>query len=499
MKPILASIRSSPTGRATLPLAAELAFRSPYAPGDRGASRSWWLQQLERQYELRPPLVGSDAATVCIVGGGFTGLWTAIHLKRTDPTLDVALVEADRCGGGASGRNGGFVLTFWHHFLGLERLCGTDGALWLGQQSELAVEEIGRFCGEHARDAEFCARGWLWAASNQHQVGSWSSTMNALLRVGQSPFQELSREAAARRGASNVHGAGVFERTAASVQPARLVAALREAAARTGVRVYEHTAVRRLVADGTRSIVMTDQGSVRAERVVLAINAWSAGIPSVRRSIVVMGSDIVITASIAAQLDGLGLQRGLCISDSRLLVNYYRRTADDRLAFGQGGTYLAYGGRVGSGFSGESRRRGSIVSSLERTYPLLSGVRIDKSWTGPIDRTYDGLPFFVALGRPNVVLGAGFSGNGVGPCYIGGRILASLALELDDEWANCGLVRRPPRAYPPEPVCYLGGRLVRRSVERKERAEDRGAEARTLDRRLAGMAPTGLVPIHRGP
>ncbi|MBV9003104.1 MAG: hypothetical protein JO181_00490, partial [Solirubrobacterales bacterium] len=114
---------------------------------------------------------------------------------------------------------------------------------------------------------------------------------------------------------------------------------------------------------------------------------------------------------------------------------------------------------------------------------------------GPIDRSVDGLPFFFALGRPDLVCGAGYSGNGVGPSVLGGRILASLALGLDDEWAACGLVRRPPRGLPGEPWKYLGGRLVRGAVARKERAEDCGRPPARVDRALAGLAPPGLVPL----
>jgi hypothetical protein len=122
-------------------------------------------------------------------------------------------------------------------------------------------------------------------------------------------------------------------------------------------------------------------------------------------------------------------------------------------------------------------------------------VPIAASWTGPIDRSLDGLPFFCALARPDLLCGAGYSGNGVGPSALGGRILASLALGLDDEWARCGLVRRPPRGLPGEPWRYLGGRIVRGAVARKEGAEDAGRGPAPIDRALAGLAPAGLVPL----
>ncbi len=125
----------------------------------------------------------------------------------------------------------------------------------------------------------------------------------------------------------------------------------------------------------------------------------------------------------------------------------------------------------------------------------MGAVPIAASWSGPIDRTVDGLPFFFTLGRPDLVCGAGYSGNGVGPSVLGGRILCSMALGLDDEWSRCGLVRSPPGGLPGEPWRYLGGRVVRAAVARKERAEDDGRRPAAIDRALAGLAPSGLVPL----
>jgi glycine/D-amino acid oxidase-like deaminating enzyme len=132
---------------------------------------------------------------------------------------------------------------------------------------------------------------------------------------------------------------------------------------------------------------------------------------------------------------------------------------------------------------------------MRAIYPSLAAVPIAASWTGPIDRAHDGLPFFVALGRPDLLAGAGYSGNGVGPSLLGGRILASLALGRDDEWSRCGLVRAPPPGIPPEPLRYLGGRIVRGAVARKERAEDAERRPARIDRALARLAPAGLVPL----
>jgi glycine/D-amino acid oxidase-like deaminating enzyme len=229
--------------------------------------------------------------------------------------------------------------------------------------------------------------------------------------------------------------------------------------------------------------------------VVIAMNAWAARMPELRRSVVTVASDLVLTEPVPERLQALGLRTGVSISDSRLMVHYYRPTPDGRVAFGKGGGSLSFANRVGDRFDGSSPRAAWVAAGMHATYPELADVPLAASWSGPIDRTADGLPFFTSLGRPDLVCGLGFSGNGVGPTVLGGRILASLVLGREDEWSRCGLVRAAPRGLPPEPLRYLGGRIVRSAVARKERAEDHGRHPSRIDRRLAALAPAGLVPV----
>jgi len=261
-----------------------------------------------------------------------------------------------------------------------------------------------------------------------------------------------------------------------------------------GVTVFEGSPMVALERS-TPLAVRTARGRVRADRVVLAMNAWTGQVRELRRAFVIVSSDIVITEPVPDALQRSGWDDGVSISDSRLMVHYYRTTHDGRIALGKGTGRLAYGARIGSSFTGTSSLQPQLAARLRALYTFLADVPIAASWTGPIDRTLDGLPFFVALGRPDLVCGAGFSGNGVGPSVLGGRILSSLALGLDDEWSRCGLVREPPRGLPGEPVRYIGGNLVRGAVARKERAEDDGRRTGAIDRALARLAPAGLVPL----
>jgi putative aminophosphonate oxidoreductase len=456
--------------------------------------RSWWLSEAIAEDPHAPAFAGETSADVCVVGGGFTGLWTALRIKELEPGCDVVVLEADLCGGGASGRNGGFALTFWHQFLALERVCGTVESLRLGRASANAVQEIGAFCREHQIEAGFRPDGWLWTATNRAQVGAWSRTLAALERHGERPFASLDPVEVAARAGSAQHLAGVFEAGAATIQPALFARGLRRVALERGVRVFERSPMTELDR-GSVLTVRTDSGHMRAGVVVIAMNAWAARIRELRRSFVTVASDVVVTDPAPERFDALGLRDGISISDSRLMVHYYRLTRDGRMAFGKGGGRLAFGDRVGERFDGPSPRAGWVTSAMRRTYPELADVPVVASWTGPIDRTFDGLPFFTALGRPDLVCGLGFSGNGVGPSVLGGRILASLALGRGDEWSRCGLARAAPRGFPPEPLRYVGGRLVQLAVARKEAAEDHARTPRLAARALARLAPAGLVPV----
>ncbi|HUE26153.1 MAG TPA: FAD-dependent oxidoreductase [Solirubrobacteraceae bacterium] len=431
---------------------------------------------------------------MCIVGGGFTGLWTALRVKQLEPSADVIVIEADVCGGGASGRNGGFAMSFWHNFIALERACGSAEALRLARASCEAVSGIGSFCEEHSIDADYRRDGWLWTATNTAQLGAWVSTIEALKRHGVRPFEPVGAEELAARTGSGGHLAGVFEQTSATVQPAALARGLARVARERGVTVFERSPMVALERSSPPA-VRTPNGSITADRVVIATGAWAARLPELRRAFVIVSSDIVITDPVPDELDRIGWRDGVSISDSRLMVHYYRTTRDGRIAFGKGGGRLAYGPRIGDSFNRESPIAPELTARLQALYRTFAGVPIAASWCGPIDRTVDGLPFFFLLGRPDVVCGAGYSGNGVGPSVLGGRVLASLALGLDDEWASCGLVRSPPRGMPGEPWRYVGGRIVRAAVARKERAEDEGRRPARADRALARLAPAGLVPL----
>ena len=456
--------------------------------------RSLWLDQAYTGSTDRPALTGSDRADVAIVGGGFLGLWTAILLKEREPSLDVVIIERDICGGGASGRNGGFVLSWWPKLSTLVKLVGEREAVELAQASEDAIGEIEAACEQYAIDAQFRRGGWLWTAATEVQRGSWAPTVELCDRLGVHPFQQLSPEEVARRSGSSVHLEGVLEPSGATVHPGYLVRGMARAAQQLGVRIYEHTPMVEL--DRREPAVLrTPSGVLTADKVVLAINAHAAGVRELHRKIVAITSDMVSTAPIPERLEEIGWTGGECISDSQLQIHYYRTTTDGRIAFGKGGWGIALGGRMGSAFDRDPKRAADVTLGFRRLYPNLADVAIDRDWSGPIDRSPTGIPLFGNLGgRPHLLYGAGFSGNGVGPARLGGRILAGMVLGDRSGLAVCGLVNGRPGSFPPDPIRYVGAHVVRTGVAAKEAREAVGQEPSRLSEFLAGLAPGGMIP-----
>jgi putative aminophosphonate oxidoreductase len=454
--------------------------------------RSLWLEQVAGDAPDAPPLAGDLCADVAIIGGGSVGLWTALRLKQLEPACDVVVLEQDICGGGASGRNGGFVLAWWPKLSTLAALVGDAEAIRLCQASEDAIGEIETFCTTHRVDADFRRGGWLWTATSRAQLGAWDAVLRICARAGVSPYSPLdSREVAIRSG-SAVHLAGVLEAKAAIVQPAALVRGLRRVALARGVRIVEHTRVRRFTR-GRPVRLTTDGGTLTADRLVIATNAWAASLRELWTSLAVISSDLVATAPIPAELNRLGWEQDLAITDSQTMVDYYRLSRDRRVVFGKGGWTIAFGGRIRAAFDRSAARAAEVTADLHRYYPTLRHVPITHDWSGPIDRSPMGFPLFGHLGgREHIIYGVGWSGNGVGPSVLGGKILASLALGRRDEWSTSPLIDRSQGHFPPEPVRFVGAHLVRAAVARRERAENADRRAGWLVRRIAALAPAGL-------
>ena len=298
----------------------------------------------------------------------------------------------------------------------------------------------------------------------------------------------------ARRTGSPVHLAGVLDPSAATVQPAKLTRGLRRVALELGVRLHEHTRVTHLDRRSP-SVLRTPSGALTADRVVIATNAWAASLRELHTRLVVITSDIILTEEAPERLAEIGWTGSEAISDSQVMIHYYRRTPRGRVMFGKGGWGIALAGRLPASFDRHEGRARDVEANFRRIYPNLADVRVEFDWCGPIDRSYHGLPIFGRLGgHEHLIYGVGWSGNGVGPSLLGGRILASLALAERDEWSTSPFVGERAGRFPPDPVRYTGAHVVRSAVVRMERAHAAGRDPRPWDTFLAGFAPAGIIP-----
>jgi glycine/D-amino acid oxidase-like deaminating enzyme len=427
-----------------------------YGRDVHGSTVPWWQEEAPAD-PAQPALAEATDADVAIVGGGFTGLWTALEILKRQPSTRVVVLEAARCGDGASGRNGGFMHGFWAALPRLVSLIGTEAAVAVSREAE-GVYEATAALGE---DVWLEKSGMLSVATGEAHERHLRHAVETAKRAG-APEQAVLRSGDELGVRSPRFRSAVFYPDCATVQPARLVRALRRKALAAGVRLFEETPVVGLD-DG---VVRAERGSVRAEEVVLATNASAARWPGARR-IAAFRSAIVLTEPVADLHERIGWERREAIADERTYLNYFRLTNDGRVLMGSA--------------SGEVAR---AEEALRFLFPALDDVAITSRWWGAIDVSSDRVPVYETVPGTRVHYGAGYTGNGVGPSWLGGRILASLAL---GEPVESPLVRRRVPSLPPEPLRTLGAQLVRRALLAIDDAEELGRPAPVLARAVARL------------
>ncbi len=463
----------------------------------RHTAHGYWLEEAPG-VEVAPELVGSLDADVVIVGGGYTGMWAAWHVKRLEPGARVVLLEAERCGYGPSGRNGGFCNLMWFSLPNMRGRWGDEGALAVARAAEEAAAGIGEFCAAEGVDAWYRQGGYMQVSTAEAHDGVWTSALAACHELGvREEIQPLSAAQVAERCGSPAFRGGVLYPRAATVQPARLALGLRERLRARGVEIFERSPVTRLSGSWTGVEALSAGGSVRARSAVLALGsaAKAAGAPFHGR-LSVASSHIVLTEPVPELLEEVGWTGGECITDSRALVDYFRTTPDGRIAFGWGGGHIAMGARL----RGRSELDPEVVSQtaarLWEYFPGLESKALTHAWGGPIDASPTHLPLVLPLRGGRAFAAAGYTGNGVGPSHMVGRTLASLALDRRDEHSSLAFVDPSPPKVPPEPFHWLGGEAIRAGIQRKEQAELDGRRPDPVSSLLARIPE--LIGFHIG-
>jgi len=460
---------------------------------------AWWLEDALAREGDPPPaaaLHGDATADVAIVGGGYTGLWTALALRERAPELRVALLEAEICGHGPSGRNGGFVHGYWAALGSILPVLGEEGALELARAGERIIPGIRAWAEERDEDVWLREGGMLEVSAAPAQDWVVERAVAAARGIAREDQAEaLTSAEVAQRVSSPVFRGGVFYPECATVHPGLLVRALRRAVVDAGVTLHERTPVTAVRA-GTPNELATPDGILRASEVVLATNAALTGWAPASRNLTNFGSYVVLTEPAPEALAEIGWTGGEAVVDGRMFLHYFRTTNDGRVLMGSGSGPIGFGGRIDDRFSRDLPTAARAEAALRRLLPGLAGVRVERAWGGPIDVSADHLPFFRTKPGTRIHYGAGYSGHGVGPSWLGGRILASLALGADDDWTRSPLAARAVPRLPREPFRRLGGGVVRRAIMSCETAEEEGRSPSLAAR--AGAALPRLLGMELG-
>ncbi|MCK0206746.1 FAD-binding oxidoreductase [Starkeya koreensis] len=468
---------------------------------------SWWLSEaLASEGEARPahPLAGEVRSHIAIVGGGFTGLWTALSLRRRRPDLTVTLIERDICGAGASGKNAGKVHGYWTSLPRLARLLGPDAA-WemarLGQQAQAAIAAFVARCG---RDVWWAEGGGLKVSAAPAQDAAIDAAARAMIALGAADkAQRLSRAEVASLCRSPVFRTGIRYPEEATVHPARLARALREAAMEAGVRLHERTPMLRLADDDAGGCrIATPEGALTARHVVLATNVGQIALSgtsggAIGRRFMAFSSYALMSEPAPERLARIGWTSPTSLVDARSFLHYARRTPDGRVLMGTGSGPIAYGARVETpAMTRDPASFRRAERGLARLFPVLADTPVAGRWGGAIDVSSDRFPYASLLPGGRVAYALGYSGHGVNPSWIVGECLASLVLGVKDAFTRSPFCTRTLPALPPEPARYLGGAAIRSAILACEEAEERGARGPAAARALAALP--GLLNLTIG-
>jgi glycine/D-amino acid oxidase-like deaminating enzyme len=404
------------------------------------ASKSFWLGATP--YRDNPPLEEDIRADVAIVGAGFTGLSTAWYLRQADPSLRVVVLESDVVGYGASGRNAGFVTTMMGLGLRMTALrFGKEKARQAHYFGERAVRHLGELVEKQGIDCDYENTGELAVATNPAQVDRLQAAIGLAEKLGIEGMRWLDAQKLREEVNSPLYLGARWEEGCALLNPAKLARGLKGLAEGVGAEIYERTPVEAAHLK-PRIRLETPQGSVAAQKVVFATNAYTQRFPRLHSKALPMFTYIVLTEPLTQeQMSPIGWEHRQGIGDARNLIRYYRLTADNRLLMGGEGVVYYYGGRVG--FDEHQPTFHRLVRTIVETFPSLANAAITHRWGGPVSVPADFFPAMGYLGSDRrVIYSLGCVGQGVALANMAGQVLRDLVREEETELTDLFFVNR---------------------------------------------------------
>ena len=432
----------------------------------------YWLATRE---PVAPSPLERDARTdIAIIGGGLTGLWTALFIKELSPETDVAIVEAQSVGYGASGRNAGMLSeTIDHtHALAIQHF-GLDQARQLALLGQRNVDEMVRWLAQKKIDCDLELAGRLMVALTEGQLADCANAVATALSLGVTNHQLLNGGEIRAQLDSPLYLGGVRIAGGGILNPVKLVEGLRREAERLGVRVFELTNVQSITKDNNGVVVNAARCTLHAARCVLATNAYSHHLfPQLLHRFIPLYDYILVSdPAPAGQLATIGWTGRQGVADGRTFFNYYRLTRDNRILWGTSEATYYRGNSVGPAHDHSPEHYHNLETSFHYHFPQFGPIPFSYAWGGPIASTTRMTPFFGSFESGRILYGLGYTGHGLGSTRLAGKILAHLALERPSELTRLPLVTHRPIPYPPEPFRYGAVQAVTRALRRVDRGE----------------------------
>lgn len=450
----------------------------------------YWYEDADAP-ESNPTLVSTISCDLCIVGGGYTGLWTAIIAKERDPSLDVVLIEASEVGSAASGRNGGFMeSSLTHGVANGQARFGDEVELLeqLGLQNLDAIEEA---ITRYGIDCDYERTGVIDVATTTHPpsyVDELRDDFAQLRELGQD-VAWLDADEMRAQVHSPTYAGGLWRKDrAALIDPARLVWGLKAAAESLGVRIFEDTKATAIERDGPHVLVTTPLGAVRTGQVALATNAFKPLLRRLRHYIAPVYDYCMVTEPLTtAQLAEIGWANRQGLSDIPNQFHYYRLTADNRILWGGYDAVYFWRGKMSTELESRPESWATLSSHFFETFPQLDDVRFTHAWGGAIDTSSRFCVFWGRAMGGRVAYALGYTGLGVASSRFGGEVMLDLLQGRRSPATETEFVRSKPLPFPPEPFKFAGIQATRWSLDREDRTGKRNLWLRGLDRMGLGF------------
>lgn len=439
--------------------------------GQEHSDKSFWLATYG-PYSPNPPVKGEVSADVAIVGGGFTGLATALNLREIDKGIRVAVLESEIIGYGASGRNGGFSMTLFGLEASITKLFfGQQRAVEAHRYMERAVDYVDELIRRYNMQSDYWFPGFLRVATTPSYAKRIQRDLEILASMGISGIEWMDAERVRAEVNSPLFLGAWWEPRCGLLNPAKHVRELKRVVTEAGATVYEHSPVKE-IQRGPRFTLWTPEGKVTAEKLVLATNAYSHLIPEIRSKQVPVFTHMVVTEPLSPdQMATIGWRNRQGIEDARNLVHYFRLTADGRLAMGGSDVSLAYGRSMDHDLN--ERVFHDLEQDVVRLFPGLRGIRFTHRWGGPVSVPVQMVPEIGSLGDARAWYSLGCMGHGVSLTHLNGRTLADLLCERKTDLTSVWFVNRRSIPWPPEPFRFVVSQGVRAYMRAEDRLRER--------------------------